>query len=201
VNSARLFLYRFRRPLAAASAALAVLLLAGTLRPTAPDRIDLVVVASDLPSGARLAEADLEVRSVAVEAVSPGSLSDLDEAIGRTLVGPIAAGEVLTSTRLLDAQSRGDGVHLVPVRLSDPESADLLTPGTLVDLVRTAGDLQGRVVAEGVRVVTVPRRTRDSGLGGASMTASSLIVVATDRRTAIALAAAGSQAGVGVVMR
>jgi hypothetical protein len=52
-----------------------------------------------------------------------------------------------------------------------------------------------------VQVVTVPRISTSAGLGRDSRTAGSLIVVATDRRTAVALAAAGTQPGLGVVLR
>jgi pilus assembly protein CpaB len=201
VTSARLILHRFRRPIAAASAALAVLILATALRPASPPTIDVVRVSVDLPGGSRLSPGDLTIGPMVADAVPPGALTSADGAVGRTLVGAMAQGEVITATRLMDPSNRADGLQLVPVRLSDPELAELIAPGTLVDLVQSSGDGRGRVVAEAVRVVTVPRRTRDAALGASPAGAGSLIVVATDRRTAIALAAAGPQAGVGVVLR
>ena len=89
----------------------------------------------------------------------------------------------------------------MPVRLADAEAATLLAPGSVIDLVLASGDGGARVVAEGVQVVTVPQRAVSTGLGGASRTAGSLIVVATDRRTAVVLAAASTQSGLGVVLR
>ena len=89
----------------------------------------------------------------------------------------------------------------MPVRLADAEAATLLSPGSVVDLVLASGDTGARIVAEGVQVVTVPRISTSAGLGRDSRIAGSLIVVATDRRTAVALAAAGTQPGLGVVLR
>lgn len=201
MTSARLFLHRFRRPIAAASAALAVLLLASALRPAPPAQVDVVVVTVDLPSGAQLTADELGVRRITADDAPPGAIARIDDVTGRTLVGAIAAGEAVTETRLMDSVTRTDGLRLVPVRLSDPDFAGLLAPGMVVDLVQASRDTRGRVIAEGVRIVTVPRRSRDSGLGASPLTAGTLIVVATDRQTAVSLASAGSQTGVGVVMR
>jgi pilus assembly protein CpaB len=205
MTSARLFIHRFRRPLSAASAALAVLLVVATLRPSSPQPVDVVVAATDLPAGATLTEDDLDVRQVPTEYVPPGAMPDVGTADGRTITSDVAAGEVITRSRLVQAEARSDGLHTVPVRLADAEAADLLIPGTLVDLVLVAGDGTsgngGRLVAEGVRIVTIPRTTNGAGLGSTQRRAGSLIVVATDRRTAVTLAAVGTQPGLGVVMR
>lgn len=201
MNSARLTLYRFRRPLAAASAALAVLLLATTLRPVSASLVDVAVAAADLPPGSTLTADDIAVAPMPADYLPPGAVLDPAEAVGRTLTSAIAAGEPVTQSRLLAQGPRADGLHTVPVRLADAETAALLAPGAVIDLVLPSGDAGGRVVAEAVQVVTVPRRESTSGFGPASRSAGSLIVVATDRRTAVALAAAGTQPGLGVVLR
>lgn len=201
MNSARLFVYRFRRPLAAASAALAVLLLAATLRPASTDLVDVIVSASDLPPGATLGAQDLSVLAMPSAYLPPGAVMNADDAVGRTIAAAISAGEPLTQSRLVATGPRADGLHTVPVRLADAEAATLLAPGSVIDLVLTSRDGTARVVAEAAQVVTVPQRASATGLGGASRTAGSLIVVATDRRTAVALAAAGTQPGLGVVLR
>jgi pilus assembly protein CpaB len=200
--SVRLFVYRFRRPLAGASAALAVLILASLIRPAQPPMTDLVVAATDLPAGATLTAADLDRWSVPVDYSTPGALVDPEEAVGGTISSALAAGEVITRSRLVSASTLPAGLHAVPVRLA---VADLLTPGTTIDLVLISGDRggdgTGDVVAQGVQVVTVPRPESSAGLGSPERRAGSLIVVATDRRTAITLAAVGSQPGLGVVLR
>lgn len=201
MNSTRLFVYRFRRPLAAASAALAVLLLAAALRPTSADLVDVVVAATDVPPGATLTAQDLSVASLPSDYLPPGAVLTVDGALGRTIVGEIAAGEPLTQSRLLATGPRADGLHSVPVRLADAEAATLLSPGSVIDLVLASRDSTPRVIAEGVQVVTIPQRPTSTGLGGTSRAAGSLIVVATDRRTAVALAAAGAEPGLGVVLR
>lgn len=201
MNSARLALYRFRRPLAAASAGLAVLLLAATLRPSAATLVDVAVAAGDLPPGSTLTAEDISVTALPADYLPPGAVLDPQEAVGRTITGGISEGEPLTQSRLLAQGPRADGLHTVPVRLADAEAAALLTPGSVIDLVLASGDTGGRVIAEGVQVVTIPRREAAAGFGQASRSAGSLIVVATDRRTAVALAAAGSQPGLGVVLR
>lgn len=201
MTPARLFVHRFRRPLAAASAALAVLILAATLRPQAPDMAEAVVAANDLPAGSTLEADDITIEALPAEYLAPGALMSADDATGRTIAGAISAGEVITRSRLVDTGPRADGLHTVPVRLADAEAADLLLPGSVIDLVLPSGDAGGRVVAQGVQVVTVPRRQATAGLGAGARSAGSLIVVATDRRTAVALAAAGTQPGLGVVLR
>lgn len=201
MTSARLFIYRFRRPIAAASAGLAVLLLASALRPASPDLVSIVVAAQDLPVGSSLGADDIALADVPVAYLPPGSLADVESVLGRMIASGIASGEPITSSRLVNTGPRSDGLHTVPVRLADAEAATLLSPGSVIDLVLASGDTDARIVAEGVQVVTVPRISTSAGLGRDSRTAGSLIVVATDRRTAVALAAAGTQPGLGVVLR
>jgi pilus assembly protein CpaB len=193
--------YRYRRPLAATSAALSVLLLAIALRPASADVVEIVVASADLPAGSTLVAQDIALASMPADYLPPGALTDPDDAVGRTIASGITAGEPLTRSRLVATDPRPDGLLTVPVRLADPEAAALLSPGSLIDLVLDSGDEGARIVAEGVRVVTVPQRPMSAGIGGGTRTAGSLVVVATDRRTAVTLAAAGTQTGLGVVLR
>lgn len=178
-----------------------MLLLAAALRPSSPALIDVVVASSALPPGATLSVDDLAIAQVPVDYAVPGTLTGLGDAVGRTIASGVSAGEPITESRLVTSGPRADGLHTVPVRLADPEAADLLAPGSVIDLVIASGEADGRVIAEGVRVVTVPRRATSAGLGPSTRTAGSLVVVATDRRTAVALAAVGAQPGLGVVLR
>lgn len=201
MTSPRLLLYRFRRPLAAASAGLAVLILAASLRPASADLVDVVVAAADLPPGTTLTPEDLAVAGMPADYLPPGAVTAAPDAVGRTIAGGMAAGEPLTQSRLVATTSRPDGLPTVPVRLADAEAAALLIPGAVIDLVLASQDGGSRIVAEGVQVVAVPQRPASAGLGGTTRSAGSLIVVAADRRTAVALAAAGTQSGLGVVLR
>ena len=163
--------------------------------------MDIVVASADLPAGAGLADGDLALRSVPVEFAPPGAMTRLDEATGRTLASAVLEGEAITASRVIASGPRDDGLLTVPIRLADPEAAGLLEPGVIVDLVIASGDGAGRVVAEAARVVAVPRALREGGLTATMRQAGSLVVVATDRRTAVALAAAGTRTGLGIVMR
>ena len=178
-----------------------MLLLASALRPASADLVDVIVAATDLPPGATLSSQDLTVAALPSDYLPPGAITTAEAAVGRTIAGAITAGEPLTQSRLVTTGPRDDGLHTVPVRLADPEAATLLAPGSVIDLVLASGDGGAQLLAEGVQVVTVPQRPASTGLGGSSRAAGSLIVVATDRRTAVALAAAGTQAGLGVVLR
>jgi len=183
------------------SAGLAVLLFTVTLRPASADLVDVIVASADLPAGSTLTEQDLAVAAIPADFVPPGAVTNPADALGRMIASGIATGEPLTRSRLMTTGPRPDGLHTVPVRLADAEAATLLSPGAVIDLVLASGDTGARIVAEGVQVVTVPRISTSAGLGRDSRTAGSLIVVATDRRTAVALAAAGTQPGLGVVLR
>lgn len=177
-----------------------MLLALAALRPADPDTAGVVVAAADLPPGTTLTADDLTITDVPAAFIVPGTATRLDDAVGRTIATGIGAGEPLTESRFVTSRPRADGLHTVPVRLADPETAELLSPGTTIDLVLATGDAGGRVIAEGVQVVTIPRRASSGGLGTPPRSAGSLIVVAAERRTAVTLAAMGTQPGLGVVL-
>src|SRR5262245_43322414 len=117
-----------RRLLAALLTAVAVAsgLHAATAAP--PARVQVLVAAHDLPSGAVLAVGDL--RTVGF---SPGSVPDgaVADPAGRTLAAPLRAGEPVTDVRLVGPSLTDGypGLSAVPVRLPDAAMADLLTVG------------------------------------------------------------------------
>ncbi len=161
---------RRRRPLAAALTAVAVA--AGVHATTAPPppRVAVVVAARDLPSGAVLSGDDLRTARFAPGSVPAGLAPS---PLGRTLAGPLRAGEPLTDVRLVGPGLADGlpGLTAVPVRLPDAAMAALLHPGDRVDVVAT--DPQGsgaRTVAAGARVVTVPQEPA----GGAGSSGSGL---------------------------
>ena len=191
--------------MAAGCAALAVVFLASFLRPSGPALVDILTATTDLPAGSALTAEDISARPFPADHVPPGAFTDTTQLIGRLLAAPMAQGEAVTQSRLMSVGPRADGLHTVPVRLADAEMADLLAPGALIDLVLPMGDtsspLAGEVIAAGARVVTVPRRPREGTFGASPRSAGSLVVVATDRRTAVALAAVGLRSGLGVIIQ
>ena len=182
--------------MAAGCAALAVVILASFLRPSGPALVDILTATTDLPAGSALTAEDISARPFPADHVPPGAFTDTTH---------MAQGEAVTQSRLMSVGPRADGLHTVPVRLADAEMADLLAPGALIDLVLPMGDtsspLAGEVIAAGARVVTVPRRPREGTFGASPRSAGSLVVVATDRRTAVALAAVGLRSGLGVIIQ
>ncbi|MGI5325978.1 SAF domain-containing protein [Actinomadura nitritigenes] len=190
---------RLRRPLAALSAAAAAGLALTALRPGPAPSVRVLGAARDLPAGATLGTSDLRALDLPPPAVPAGALRS--GAAGRVLAGPVRRGEPLTDARLVgDGLLRGYGPGTVaaPVRIADADTVRLLHSGDRVDVLAGppssgADDLSGsgdrwggaRVIVSGAPVVTVPQRHDEGGREGA------LVVLATDRTQAQALAGAG----------
>ena len=193
----RLVLAR-RRPLAAVCAALAVAVALQANAAPPPPRTWVLTAARDLAPGVTVSAEDLTAVAFDPASVPVGVLSRA-EAVGRTTVGPVRAGEPLTDVRLLDdgLLARYPGAVVAPVRIGDAASVDLLRVGDRVTVL--AADPQSRApaetVAEAVPVVAVPRRGSDAGLGSGA-----LVVVAVDPQTARALAGAGVSAFLSIVL-
>jgi len=179
-----------RRPLAALCAGLAV---AVGLRANAappPPRTTLLVAAHDLPGAGALRPDDLTTRSFAPDSVPAGALESPAQALGRTTVGPVRAGEPLTDARLVGRSMLAGypGTVAAPVRIGDPAAVGLVRVGDRVDLL--AADPQGTgeatLLAHDAPVVAIPRRAAATDL-----VSGALIVVAVPDATARSLAAAG----------
>ena len=182
---------RFRRPLAATLAFIAVLCALSALRPDPPATVALVAAAADLPAGARLTADDLARISFPSDFAIPGAIAEPSTVIGHVLLTPMRAGEILTETRLWAPDASAEsGTRAVPVRLADADVAALLAPGMRIDVVRSDSTGGADVVAEDVRLIAVPRES-----------SGSLLLVATDRPTAIRLAAASTLGGLSAIMR
>lgn len=123
-----------RRPLAALCAAIAVLGILRSVHPASPTTVAVVVAAHDLASGTRLTAADLEVRRYPASVVPAGAHV---EAVGRTLAGPVRAGEPITDVRLVGASLLAGypGLVAMPVRVADADAVSLLRAGDHVDLL------------------------------------------------------------------
>jgi Flp pilus assembly protein CpaB len=190
---------RLRRPLAALSAAAAAGLALTALRPGPAPSVRVLAASRDLPAGATLGTSDLRALDLPPPAVPAGALRS--GAAGRVLAGPMRRGEPLTDARLVGEgllRGYGPGTVAAPVRIADADTVRLLHAGDRVDVLAgppSSGpdDLPGRddrwaearVIVSGVPVVTVPRRGDEAGREGA------LVVLATDRVQAQALAGAG----------
>jgi Flp pilus assembly protein CpaB len=155
-----------RRPLAALLTAVAVAAGLHAAAAPPPAEVPVTVAARDLPSGAVLTGADLRTVGFAPGSVPAGAVAD---AGGRTLAGPLRAGEPVTDVRLVGpALTEGyPGLAAVPVRLPDAGVARLLAVGDRIDLVAT--DPEGApaaVVAADVPVLALPADDGDPGVTG-----------------------------------
>lgn len=180
---------RWRRPIAAALAGLAVLCFATALRPASEPTVPVAVALGAVPAGASLTADDVDVRAYPAAWAPPGSYATVAEVVGRTASAPLAAGEPVTATRLVSAAERG--AFAVPVRLQDTDVAALLEPGQRLDIVRARSDGTAAVIAQDVLVITVPRRSAGGAFGGERVPGS-LVLVEADRATAVRLAAAST---------
>jgi hypothetical protein len=186
-----------RRVLAAALVLLAVV--AAYRSDPSRSRVPVVVSATDLVPGSYVTAADLSTTLVDESVVAQGSLTSVDDAVGRTVAGPVRPGEVLTDVRLLgprlaSATLRADDARVVPIRLADPELADLLRAGDVVDVVRAADSGTG-IIAEAATVVVV------SAAGTGVARREQLVLLALRADAAATVAAASLSDALTVLLR
>lgn len=131
------------------------------------ERLPVVVAARDLSPGRALTADDLTLSERDASGLAAGSLTDLANAVGHTLAGPVPAGETLVDARLVGPRlaSAATGVQdarVVPIRLADAGVGELLREGDLVDVVTVAGGTDAavpdaHVLARGAIVVLAQR--------------------------------------------
>lgn len=193
-----------RRVLAAVLVLLAAAL---ALRPQ-PSSATVLVAARDLTAGSTLTAADVAVRPVPSGLVPAGVLSEPSSVDGRVLAGAARQGEPITDIRLLGdelarLQAPDEGSATVPVRLSDPDVAELLAPGSTVDVVSVGErDAAPTVLAERATVLAVLDGRAAAGLGAAGQAQRGrLVVVVLPRDAATEVAAASLYQSLTVTLR
>jgi Flp pilus assembly protein CpaB len=184
----------------------ALVLLAAALallpHPAASPTVPMLVAAHDLAPGSILTAADVRVARVPGALRPAAALGAADEVSGRVLAGTATTGEAITGARLVGPENTRlttadrDAVA-VPVRLADPAVADLLVPGTRVDVVTAdPHGTAGALLATDAIVVTVrPSSERVSGAPGR------LVVIAMSHDTAIRVASSSLNQPVTVTLR
>lgn len=189
MRALRRLLGRRHRLIATAVAALAMACAIVALQPDSAS-VTVLAAARDL-SGGTLDSADLKPVALRPETVPDGALKPGAAIAGKVLAGPMRRGEPLTDVRLLGPSllaTHGPETVATPVRVADPETARLLSPGDVVDVLAAPSTWDGaapaRTVAENVTVLATPDGESDRG---------ALIVLATTSDQAIELASA--QAG------
>jgi pilus assembly protein CpaB len=184
----------FRRTAAALLAVLAMTMATATLLHGNERATPVLVAARDVPAGAVLTGDDVRVRDLAAADAPAGALTEPGAAVGRILTGSARAGEPITDVRVVGRENTllatGDpDAVAVPVRLTDPAVADLLRPGSHVDVVGDPAVLANDAVVVAVR----------PGEGGSAK--GRLVVMALPRRVAAKVAAASLAQSVTVTLR
>ncbi len=189
------------------AAILVVLAAALTLRPQ-PGTTTVLVAAHDLSPGASLTASDVRPQPLPAALVPAGAVTALSDVDGRVLAGAARRGEPITDVRLLGAEltrllAPDNGSATVPVRLADPDVAELLAPGSTVDVVSVAerGD-RPTVLAERATVLAVLDDRAGGGIGQAGRRQQGrLVVVVLPRDAATQVAAASLSHSLTVTLR
>ena len=130
----------------------------------------------DLPRGTRLAADMVQEATFPSRFVPPGSVARASAAVGRTLIAGLAAGEVVTRTRLAPVRA-GPVAALVPAGLRAFSVGTSLPPGTVrpgdrVDVLATfaGGQPHTETVASGLEVLLeLPAGAAQTGAGPAGI--------------------------------
>jgi Flp pilus assembly protein CpaB len=139
---------------------------------------EVVVATVAMSRGSVLEPGALGVRSVPETYLPPSALLNISEAAGHTLAADVAAGEVLTRTRL--AADGGPVASLVPAGLVALPVTTAFPPGMIVagDRVDVLATYPSRpfaeIVVEGAEVLTVTGASVSEELG---TTASSVMLL------------------------
>lgn len=182
------------RTLAARRAAAALLVLlalavALTSRPNGP-QAQVLVAARELGPGGKLTAADVELRTVPADLAPQDALAAPDDAVGRSVTGPVGAGEILTGRRVLTDRTAGQirpGARLVPVSLQDGATMDLLRAGDVVDVVAQRKDDSPAVLARSATVAVAP-----AAQAGRQQTRTAMLAMSETEAHAVAAAALSS---------
>lgn len=190
-----------RRKLAVLAAITAVLAGVNAASPPDPPSTTVQTATSSLTGGVAVTAADLHATEVPTSLVPARAVTDPADIVGQVLSGPVPQGRVLTEVDLVSAAA-SPGLVLAPLRLSDAGVVALLHAGDRVDILAAdpqAGDAD--VLAEQVRVATIPADRSGSGIGGSVASDGALILVEVDPETAKLLARASVSASLSVVLR
>ncbi|MCO1338818.1 Flp pilus assembly protein CpaB [Kocuria polaris] len=196
---------RYRRPVAAALAALAVASGLSAVAPDAAPRVAIAVSTRDLPSGHVIEPGDVESREVQSAALPPQFATQRDDAadlIGHQLAIAATAGTPLHEGLLVGEHllaGTEPGTVAVPLQPADTETLSLLSPGLHVDVVLSEGNgyerpVESKRIARAVPVLWVPSAARGGLLDGpAPGGPQATVVVAASAEQAEALAGAASR--------
>ncbi|UKA48660.1 SAF domain-containing protein [Arthrobacter sp. FW305-123] len=171
------------------------------LTPASEQRITILVAARDLPTGTSLAATDftsIEVPPGLAISEAPGNVNGL---VGRQLASPLGQGQIPSESSLLGPgllTGAPVGSAAVPLRMADPSSIQLLSPGQLITVVLTAAgsydeSRQSQILAGPLPVLWTSAQGGKPGEWLGTGDTEGLVVVAADPQQAEKLAGASTQ--------
>lgn len=171
------------------------------LTPAPAYTVSAFAAARDLPAGETLGPEDVTLLSVPRDLVPEGSYGSNDSPHGRQLAVALRKGQLLSDSQLLGPgllAGSPPGTAAVPLRMADPASIQLLSPGQLVNVVMTTADSFDQTAASNVLAAAVPvlwtsGHGSEAGQWLAAGETEGLMVVAADADQARRLAGASTQ--------
>lgn len=171
------------------------------LTPAPAHTVSALAAARDLPAGATLGSADLAAVNVLPSMLTAGTFTEAIGLNGKHLAAPLRKGQLLTDAQLVGPgllTGAPPGSAAVPLRMADPSSIRLVSPGQLVSVVLTSGSGYEQKAASKVLATAVPVlwTSAQEGQGGqwlSSGDSDGLMVVAATPPQASALAGASTQ--------
>ncbi|MET3946418.1 pilus assembly protein CpaB [Arthrobacter sp. UYCu512] len=171
------------------------------LTPEPADTVPAFAAARDLPAGQSLGVEDLTVLHVPRGLVPAGSFVSAGSLQGQQLAVALRKGQLLADSQLVGPgllAGKPPGSAAVPLRMADPASIQLLSPGQLVDVVITTGNsfdqpAASQLLAAAVPVLWTSGHGSRAGPWLGTGENEGLLVVAADADQARRLAGASTQ--------
>lgn len=169
--------------------------------PAPAETVVVLAAAKDIPAGKTLEAGDVSSARVPPGLVPGGSLRSETELQGKQLAIALRKGQLLADSQLIGAgllAGAPPGSTAVPLRMADPSSIQLVSPGQLINVVLAAGNgfdqsSQSQVLAAAVPVLWTSAQGGKGAQWMASSDAVGLIVVAADADQARRLAGSSTQ--------
>lgn len=151
--------------------------------------------AHPIAGGATIGESDIATAVLPAGSPLLAAALPAEQVLGRTALGHISAGELLTASRLAPSGPRA-GYVTMPVVFERSELTDFLHSGDVVDIMWIPDQIDDRAAEVVVRGATVVRAPQEAALG-----AGSAVLLEVREEDAARLAAAAAAGSLSVVQR
>lgn len=194
------WLSRNRRLAVALLLCLSAAITVNQLTPAPADSVTALAAARDLPAGAAMTISDLEEIQIPPRLMTSGAPQKSADVEGKQLAAPLRKGQLLTDSQLLGPgllTGTPPGSAAVPLRMADPSSIQLVSPGQLVNVVLTGANGYDQrsppeELASAVPVLWTSAQGGRTGEWLGTSETEGLIVVAADSEQAARLAGAST---------